>query len=409
MDILIGLLVLGGLAAIGFKLWFMDQDDTSVEREQLRLENQRITEESLLQKVEKDRLTEDIGRLKAELEEIRRESDRAKGSNKTMYVQVQGLEKERSLLVQENQELKKKVTQFESEREQRHRDQEKLLTDTKEIQKSLEDEKLRVRREDEERAEQVLADKTRIWNDHENTVVATVQRVALKPEFGFEVFGNNNLPSDWINTGFKPDVLVSFLGQYIIFDAKFSDQKSPSQYFRDQVKKTAQKAKDNPLIYPVIFLVVPSNRLDEIKETSFVEDQYSFYVVPCEAIEPILANFKRIREYETLAEIDPQERENIVNLIAHYDRHISFHNAANMLLAQESINLMRSKSQLSDGLQSEVDVRKEALRDMKFKDSEVRKLARDLDQQEKTVEKLTTPRQVVGDKDLLQAQNQLGI
>lgn len=88
---------------------------------------------------------------------------------------------------------------------------------------------------------------------------------------------------------------------------------------------------------------MPAQELQELKTLSFIEEGFSFYVISLDSIEPILASLKKISEYETIADFDPQDRETIVNLIANYDRHISLQNAANILFTKESIGLMNSK------------------------------------------------------------------
>jgi hypothetical protein len=109
------------------------------------------------------------------------------------------------------------------------------------------------------------------------------------------------------------------------------------------VKSTARKYKDIPEIYPTVFFVVPADELQELKTFSFLEEGFSFYVISIESIEPILASLRKISEYDTIADFDPQDREAVVNLIANYDRHISLQNATNILFTRESIGLMNSK------------------------------------------------------------------
>jgi len=42
-------------------------------------------------------------------------------------------------------------------------------------------------------------------------------------------------------------------------------------------------------------------------------------------------SFKKISVYENLEKIDPQERENILNVLSAYDQHISHRNAIDIL------------------------------------------------------------------------------
>jgi len=118
-----------------------------------------------------------------------------------------------------------------------------------------------------------------------------------------------------------------------------------------------------------------------------------------------LANFKKITEYERVSEFDPQNRENIVNMIAHYDRHISFQNATNILLAKESVEIMSSKDSLGAELQEMIDVRKQTMRSVRLKESDIKKLTQNLTDQESEIEKLISPRASIKKEDMCSAQN----
>jgi hypothetical protein len=170
-------------------------------------------------------------------------------------------------------------------------------------------------------------------------ILSRLRETCHKSNIGFTLYDNTTLPP--LFTKFKPDAVIPFLSQYVVFDAKKS--KSIRTYIADQVKSTAKKYKDIPEIYPTVFFVVPAHELSELKTLSFMEEGFSFYIISIESIEPILASLKKISEYDTIAEFDPQDREAIVNLIASYDRHISLQNATNILFTRESIGLMSSK------------------------------------------------------------------
>jgi hypothetical protein len=219
-------------------------------------------------------------------------------------------------------------------------------------------------------------------------VISLLKESCQKPSIGFQFYENTNLPEGF-DGKIKPDFLVECLGQYIVFDAKKS--KDIRTYISTQVKNTAVKYKENPQIYTTIFFVVPNQEIGELRETCFIEGGFCFFVIAPDAIEPILANFKRITEYARVEELDPQDRENIVRLIADYDRHISFQNAANILLAQNSIGLMKSKGNLKISMQEEILLRKKSMRPLKLTESEIKKLSASLEAQEHDIEGLISP------------------
>lgn len=119
-----------------------------------------------------------------------------------------------------------------------------------------EEERNRAEREEE---------RDRIWNEHENAVIATLSELCKQPHLHFTSYSNNNLPDEF-DGKLKPDFLIDFLGQYVVFDAKASKAESLQTYINDAVKTTAEKIKKNGRIYPHVFLVVPTEAIGELKK-----------------------------------------------------------------------------------------------------------------------------------------------
>ena len=278
-------------------------------------------------------------------------------------------------LEQENFKLTKEILKHEKEADLREEKLSQKLEKLEKAQHQLELERKRVIAQDEAKIQVEFETKNRIWNDHENQVIHKLAQLCQKPEIGFSYFENTNLPQGF-EAKLKPDFMISFLGQYIVFDAKKS--KDLNTYIPEQVKKTAQKYKDNSDIYSTIFFVIPTTDIGELKKLSFEEGKFTFLMINTESVEAILKSFKKVTEYEKLEKLDPQERSKIVNLIAHYDRHIAFQNAANILLAKESIPLMDSKSELSDDLQEAIQNKKQQLRDLKLKQAELTDITKNI-------------------------------
>jgi hypothetical protein len=103
-------------------------------------------------------------------------------------------------------------------------------------------------------------------------VLSCLRDACQKSHLGFTLHDNTSLPA--IFAKYKPDAVIPFLGQYVVFDAKKS--KSIRTYIADQVKSTARKYKDIPEIYPTVFFVVPADELQELKTFSFLEEGFSY-------------------------------------------------------------------------------------------------------------------------------------
>lgn len=345
---------------------------------------------------ELERKSEELGELKNDRKNIAKERDELAGRHETVTREKTELQSARKYLEKELGETKDSLARHEAEEVRKQKEFEERIHKLSNAEKALEDERQRIRREDELEQTSILEEQTRIWNNHEQMVLSRLREACQKPSIGFTIHDNTNLPGTF--TKLKPDATIPFLGQYIVFDAKKS--RSIRTYIPEQVKSTARKYKDIPEIYPTVFFVVPAQELSELKTLSFVEDGFSFYIISPESIEPILASLRKISEYDTIADFDPQDRETIVNLIANYDRHISLQNAANILFTRESIGLMNSKEGLHEEIQKEITNRKEGMRTKKLNEAELKKIAQSMSEQERQVEELLTPRVVVGKSEL---------
>ncbi len=400
------ILVTLALTAVGILVWdkFISTKNTVSEDEKIRelaRERELLFEENARLKSELEQKGERLGELTKEIANERSEKDKFAGSNKELILKTRDAEGELRAIRTENGELKKKLADFEAQRLQTQTEHETKLKQLEQAQKSFEDEKVRIRREDEERQQQEMEELNRIWNDHEATALSTLREACQKREIGFRFYENTNLPTDF-DGSLKPDFLVDFLDQYIIFDAKKS--KDLGTYLNDQAKKTATKIKGNEKIFSTVFFVVPTHELVGLKKTVFIENGVTFYAIPPEAVEPLLANFKKVTEFESISEFDPKDRELIINLIANYDRHISFQNAANILFAKESLDLMNSKEQLKAEMLDEIEIKKQTMCPIRLKNSDLARISKNIDEQDREIRHLVSPKATVKAEDVDNAQ-----
>lgn len=406
MEILSSLL-LALVLIILLYLVFRPQQSDSAEKfetkiEALEGEKNQLLEEKVRLRADLENRSKEMGILLEKLEQEKSEKNQLEGKGKQVWAENTKMSGELKSAREKNEELSQLLEKFKARESQKEAEFEEKIKKLEHAQKALEDEKIRIRREDEERQAARIENRDRIWNEHETAVLSTLREVCQKPEIAFTSYDNTNLPTDF-DGSFKPDFLVDFLGQYLYFDAKIS-RANLQNYLADQAKKTAVKLKKNPQIYSSVFFIVPATELPNLKKTVFYEENYSFFVVSPEVIEPILANFKRITEYDQLTEFDPKDREAIVNIIADYDKHISFQNAVNILLAQKSVSLMESKEHLNMDIQNEITIRKQTMNAMKLKDSDIKKLSQNMEKQTAEVTKLVSPKVSVSAKDMEHAE-----
>ncbi|MBT4936457.1 hypothetical protein HON22_00920, partial [Candidatus Peregrinibacteria bacterium] len=385
MDILIFLLLLSVLAFLAWDRFFNEKSQGSIEEKIKKYEDENLSlkEQGQNLKLENEKRIEKIGELQNELEKERSERNEMAGKNKQMFVTVTALQEKNQNLQSSADELNKKVVQHESGREKKEKDFERKVEELEQSRKSLDDEKQRVRREDEERLEKLEEERNRIWNEHENVSIAKMKEVCIKPELTFSYFENTSLPETF-DGSLKPDFLVEFLGQYIIFDAKMSRSANLQNYIADQVKSTAKKikaSKNTEEIYKTVFFIIPTLEITSLKKTFFYEDGYSFYVIPVESFEAILGSYKKVKDYDLAESFDPKERENIVNLIASYDQHIHRQNALNILSSLEGLKVSTAKESLGEDMKGDIEVKKQKIRLENFKPTELKRLINNPEEQ----------------------------
>jgi hypothetical protein len=341
---------------------------------------------------EREQTKKRMGELEAQLQAERSEKDDVKGQARQLKDAYIKVEKEKELSEKVKEELTKKITTFESEQRRKQQDFEKKIEDLEAAKRGYDEERARVIREDEDRLQMELQERDRMWNEHENTVNALLTSLCKMQEHSFAFFDNTNLPEGF-DGSLKPDFLIDFLGQYIIFDSKVSKRTDGIQtYISDNVKKTAKKLKNKTSIYPAVFFVVPTDAISELKKTYFYEEGFSFYVISPEALAPILASLKKITEYELTEQLDPLQRENIVGLIADLDWHVNFRNAADIFMSKLGVDILSKARNLDPEIAQEVKSRKENMRMPNMTASDMKSMTSNTDIQAEEIRALENPK-----------------
>lgn len=362
--------------------------------------SQHLFQENARLQTEQEYRAQELGRISAELAKVTSTKDNIEGKQQQLSRENTDLRNESQKMREENDRLRKELAERRASEEKQKADEEQRIQKLEEARKTLEDEKQRIRKEDEDRQQAEQEERNRIWSAHEQNVITSLKELCRKPEIDFSFYENTNLPEEF-DGNIKPDFLVEFDGQYVVFDAKFSNQKNPQTYFSDQTKKTAVKYKGNSHIFSTIFFVVPDNRIAELKKLSFVEQDFLFSLLPVSALEPVLVNIRKMADVFKITDFDPRDREAIIRLVAGYDRHIGFQNAANILLIRESIELMRSQESLSSHLQESIALQKDQMRALRLKDSDIKRLSRRFSEQESEIETLTASQAPIISREML--------
>ena len=346
----------------------------------------------------------EIAKLENEVEIEKAEHNKLTGANKQMYAELTQAKAKIQSIEKERDNLQSTLTKMETKREQQEKEHARGLEKIDAAERALKEERQRVL-ENEVKAK-VLAEeeRDRLWNDHEVSVISTLVDLCKQPHLQFTSYSNNSLPEDF-DGSLKPDFLIDFLGQYVVFDAKVSKAQSLQTYIDDQVKKTAEKMKKSDKIYPHIFLVVPTEAVVELKKLVYAKDKFTFYVVSREALSPILASLKRISTYELAETLDPQKRENIINALAEMQTQINMTSATSLLTTKRGIEVLARMQQTDPELAAEVEQKSKEKTLNAYSPTEIKRLASSLTAQNSEIASLASPKPAVSKKMLDAAQS----
>lgn len=332
-----------------------------------------------------------------ELYNEKSERDQLSGKGKQLFVEITTLKEKYDSLMKEKDRVLQELVHFQAEEKRKQTDFDKKIAQLDEAKNALEDERKRIRKEDEEEALREKENRDRMWAEHEEKVKNYLGELCKLPQYNFPSFDNKNLPEGF-GGKFKPDFMIEFLGQYVIFDAKVSKSENLQSYVSTNVKSTAEKINNDAKIYPMVFFVVPTNAIGMLSKTHFQEQGYEFYIISPESLPVILAAFKRISAYELAEQLDPRERENIVTLIAEFDHHINMRNALDIIASQTGIAVLSKAHNLQKDLKEEIHTKKSKIRISLPSSTELKTLMIDTEKQQENIDTLVSPQAAIPEK-----------
>lgn len=155
---------------------------------------QRYLQENASLKAELSEEKKRNGGLMIELQTEKSEKDRLSGEGKRIFVEITNLKKDYSTLSEERDTLRSQLTHFQAEEKRKTEDFNTRITKLDEAKVALEDEKIRIRKEDEYEKEQEKDNRDRMWAEHEVKVQSHLTELCRLPQYNFSSFDNKNLP-----------------------------------------------------------------------------------------------------------------------------------------------------------------------------------------------------------------------
>lgn len=242
--------------------------------------------------------------------------------------------------IEANNELKTKIAVLEADSRNKTESYEKSILVMSEIQKGLEQDRINLRLSREEEFKRESERMRETWKRHEENVEENIRTICKK--YNVEYISQSDVPFKG-----KPDNTIVIGDLYTIFDAKSPATTSLENFPRyvkaqaDLIKKYIKEEK----VRSDIFLVVPTNTLQTLKEFTHDIGTYKVHVVPVEAVEPIILTLRKIEDYELADDLDPELKDNLLKVLGKLSHDIKrgvqiSNNVSSYLLA--SVNSIKS-------------------------------------------------------------------
>lgn len=245
-------------------------------------------------------------------------------------------------------ELTKKVAAFEATREENVKNYNENIARLNQTKDSLEAERRRLNEEKLREAADRLEAMKRQWSEHENDVKNTVIRICDLNHVNY---------IEKVPFRGNPDNTIEISGEYIIFDAK-SPANDDLSNFPTYIKTQAENLKkyasqDN--VKKSMFLVVPTNTIDRIKQLTYRLGDYDVFVITKDALEPVILSLKKIEEYDLADKLSPEDRDSICRIIGKFAHTVKRRIQVDQFFSDEFIDIvLKSQKDLPEDIKKQV-------------------------------------------------------
>lgn len=246
------------------------------------------------------------------------------------------------------QELTKKVAGFEATREDNVKNYNENIARLNQTKESLEAERRRLNDEKLRETSERLEAMKKQWSEHEADVKNSIIRICDVNHVNYV---------EKVPFRGNPDNTIEISGEYIIFDAKSpagDDLTNFPNYIKtqaDNLKKYASQ--DN--VRKSIFLVVPTNTIDSIRQLTYRLGDYDVFVITKDALEPVILSLKKIEEYDLAEKLSPEDRDSICRIIGKFAHTAKRRIQVDQFFSEEFIDIvLRSQKELPEDLRKQV-------------------------------------------------------
>ena len=263
-------------------------------------------------------LASSVERLSKELDQstnttniLKNDVEHLKFSHIKMESEVEQLEKRFQDANARIAELMKENTVLKQSEPQRQKEHEtKMSVLTSELER-IRAERMKESEEQRQREMERTELLTQTWSRHEESVKGAIKQICQKHTIEY---------IDAVPFKGNPDNTIKIADEFVVFDAKSpasDDLQNFPIYIRNQAEAVKKYVKEEN-VRKDIYLVIPSNTSEVIKQFSYNLADYSVYVVTLDILEPLILSLQKLEDYEFVDQLTPEERENLCRLIGKF-------------------------------------------------------------------------------------------
>lgn len=247
-----------------------------------------------------------------------------------------------------NAEMQRKISFFEATAEKNRKDQELKIAEILQAKEVFEKEKLRVQEEKERQIRLDMENMKKQWADHETDVRNAIIRICDTHHVTYV---------DKVPFRGNPDNTIEICDEYIVFDAKSPANDNLSNfpaYIRAQTESVRKYAsQDN--VRKSIFLVVPTNTIDTLKQVTYRLGDYDVFVITKDSLEPVILSLKKIEEYELAEKLSPEDRDSICRIIGKFAHTVKRRIEVDNFFTDQFLDIViKSQKELPEDIQTRV-------------------------------------------------------
>lgn len=216
-------------------------------------------------------------------------------------------------LTKTNLDNEKKITGFETNIKKEQDEYQKRIDQLNKLEEKLNQDRQKLKDEREKEIADHFIDMKETWKRHEQNVEDKLKSICERNHLEY-------ISKDKVEFKGKPDNTIKIGDQYIIFDAKSpinDNLDNFPKYVRDQAK-TVDKYIQEKNVRKAIYLVVPHNTIDVIKDNCMHVSNYRVYIVSVDSLEPIIESLQEILNYKYTDQLSPEQRDKIAEIIGRF-------------------------------------------------------------------------------------------